>query len=143
MRLSRAGAPARRRSGGRPSWSADPLVALDAELTAKQRELLDALVAAPSVSAAAADLGMSRSNVYASLRRVGRKVGVTDVSELLRLLRAGRLDAAARTPDVAPDATCCARCRFPPRRHGGHLRRVRRRRLARAARAGRRGGCAT
>jgi hypothetical protein len=34
---------------------------------------------------------MSRSNVYASLRRVGRKLGVADVSELLRLLRRGDL----------------------------------------------------
>jgi DNA-binding response OmpR family regulator len=68
--------------------------ALVAELTPKQRELLKALMAAPSVSEAAAELGTSRSNVYASLRRVGRKVGVSDVSELLRLLRDGRLDRA-------------------------------------------------
>jgi CheY-like chemotaxis protein len=67
---------------------------VDGELTAKQRELLVALHAAPSVSAAAADLGMSRSNVYASLRRIGRKVGVGDVTELLRRLRDGSLDAA-------------------------------------------------
>jgi DNA-binding NarL/FixJ family response regulator len=71
--------------------TADPLVALDGDLTAKQRALLEALVVAPSVSAAAASLSMSRSNVYASLRRVGRKIGVNDVSEVLRLLRAGRL----------------------------------------------------
>ncbi len=64
---------------------------IEAELTAKQRELLEALLAAPSVSAAAETLGMSRSNVYASLRRVGRKLGITDVSELLRLLRDGSL----------------------------------------------------
>jgi DNA-binding response OmpR family regulator len=68
--------------------------AVEGELTPKQRELLGALVQAPSVSAAAADLGMSRSNVYASLRRVGRKLGVADVSELLRLLRDGKLDRA-------------------------------------------------
>jgi DNA-binding response OmpR family regulator len=67
---------------------------LERDLTAKQRELLTALVAAPSVSAAAAELGMSRSNVYASLRRVGRKLGISDVSELLRLLRGGSLDRA-------------------------------------------------
>ena len=72
----------------------DPLLALDGELTAKQRQLLDVLLASPSVSAAAASLGMSRSNVYAGLRRVGRKVGVPDVSELLRLLRTGRLVTA-------------------------------------------------
>ena len=66
-----------------------------ADLTPKQRVLLQALLAAPSVSAAATELGMSRSNVYASLRRVGRKVGVADVSELLSL-------AARRSP--RPDA---------------------------------------
>jgi CheY-like chemotaxis protein/DNA-binding CsgD family transcriptional regulator len=66
---------------------------IEGELTPKQRELLVALLAAPSVSAAADELGMSRSNVYASLRRVGRKLGVSDVSELLRLLRSGRLAA--------------------------------------------------
>jgi DNA-binding NarL/FixJ family response regulator len=64
---------------------------VSAELTSKQRELLQALVDAPSVSAAATALGVSRSNVYASLRRVGRKVGVGDVSELLRTLRGGGL----------------------------------------------------
>jgi DNA-binding NarL/FixJ family response regulator len=74
--------------------TSDGLVAIDGALTDKQRALLDAVLAAPSVSAAAADLGVSRSNVYASLRRVGRKVGVTDVSEVLRLLRAGALASA-------------------------------------------------
>jgi DNA-binding NarL/FixJ family response regulator len=71
----------------------EPLVTIDGELTGKQRALLEALVVVPSVSAAAARLSMSRSNVYASLRRVGRKVGVADVTELLRLLRAGQLTA--------------------------------------------------
>jgi CheY-like chemotaxis protein/DNA-binding CsgD family transcriptional regulator len=60
-------------------------------LTGKQRELLVALQRSESVSAVAAELGVSRSNVYASLRRVGRKLGVSDVSELLRRLRAGEL----------------------------------------------------
>lgn len=63
----------------------------EATLTDKQRELLVALQEAESVSAVAAELGVSRSNVYASLRRVGRKLGVSDVSELLRRLRAGDL----------------------------------------------------
>jgi DNA-binding response OmpR family regulator len=67
---------------------------VDGDLTPKQRELLEALLAAPSVSAAASSLGMSRSNVYASLRRVGRKLGIADVTELLRLLRDGGLDRA-------------------------------------------------
>ena len=87
--------PHRRRRRGRGAAPTErPTV--EAALTAKQRELLAALLAAPSVSAAATELGMSRSNVYASLRRIGRKLGIADVSELLRLLRAGSLDARAR-----------------------------------------------
>lgn len=62
-----------------------------AALTDKQRELLRALQSAPSVTDAAAMLGMSRSNIYASLRRVVRKLELGDVSELLRRLRAGDL----------------------------------------------------
>ncbi|MFZ6004132.1 MAG: response regulator [Actinomycetota bacterium] len=62
-------------------------------ITDKQRALLQALQKSASVSDAAAELGMSRSNIYASLRRIGRKVGVADVSDLLRQLRAGNLDA--------------------------------------------------
>jgi len=62
-----------------------------AELTDKQRALLRSLLASPSVSAAAADLGVSRSNVYASLRRIARKVGDDSVPDLLQRLRAGRL----------------------------------------------------
>jgi DNA-binding response OmpR family regulator len=79
-------------SGARVVSATPPVTAIQGELTSKQRDLLGALVTAPSVSAAAETLGMSRSNVYASLRRVGRKLGVTDVSELLRLLRDGQLD---------------------------------------------------
>ena len=71
--------------------SPDPVAPIDGELTVKQRDLLEALLAAPSVSAAAAGLGMSRSNVYTSLRRIGRKLGIADVSELLHLLRNGSL----------------------------------------------------
>jgi DNA-binding response OmpR family regulator len=74
-----------------PSAPSTAVTPIQGDLTAKQRELLQALLVAPSVSAAAATLGMSRSNVYASLRRVGRKLGVSDVSELLRLLRRGDL----------------------------------------------------
>ena len=70
----------------------EPVMQLDADLTPRQRVLLQALHAAPSVSAAAADLGVSRSSVYASLRRVVRTVGVADVPELLSLVRSGRLD---------------------------------------------------
>ncbi len=78
----------------RPAARAVPPAAAGREepaLTDKQRALLRALQASTSVSTVAAELGMSRSNVYASLRRVGRKLGVTDISELLRRLRAGEL----------------------------------------------------
>ncbi len=61
------------------------------DLTEKQRHLLRTLAAAPSVSSAATDLGVSRSNVYASLRRIIRKTGHESVPELLRRLRAGQV----------------------------------------------------
>jgi DNA-binding response OmpR family regulator len=56
-------------------------------LTGKQRELLEKLGQVSSVSDAAAELEVSRSNVYASLRRISRKLGVSSVPELLRLVR--------------------------------------------------------
>lgn len=61
-------------------------------LTDKQRVILRTLKGTASVSDAALMLDMSRSNIYASLRRVGRKLGMTDVSDMLRRLRAGDLD---------------------------------------------------
>jgi DNA-binding response OmpR family regulator len=64
----------------------------DAPLTDKQRALLLALKESGSVSVTAKDLGTSRSNVYASLRRIGRKLDVASVPELFELLRAGALD---------------------------------------------------
>lgn len=70
-----------------------PVAGLGDQLTDKQRSLLRTLRATPSVSDAATQLGMSRSNIYASLRRVGRKLDVNEVSDLLRRLRAGELDA--------------------------------------------------
>jgi CheY-like chemotaxis protein len=60
-------------------------------LTDKQRELLDALRRAPTVMEAASTLGMSRSNIYASLRRISRKLGIRSVTELLDLVRHGGL----------------------------------------------------
>jgi DNA-binding NarL/FixJ family response regulator len=70
------------------------VLSLTGALTEKQRHLLQVLQLTPSVSAAAEELGMSRSNIYASLRRIGRKLDVDDVSELLRRLRDGELDTA-------------------------------------------------
>jgi DNA-binding response OmpR family regulator len=63
---------------------------LDA-LTDKQRELLEKLAQVSSVSDAAIELDVSRSNIYASLRRISRKLGVASVPELLRLVRDGTL----------------------------------------------------
>ena len=60
-------------------------------LSPKQRELLEALHGSASVSQAAADLRVSRSNVYASLRRISRKLGTRSVGELLALIREGEL----------------------------------------------------
>ena len=76
-----------------PTAPVRPVRAVEPEtvLTDKQRDLLLALKRSESVSAVATELGVRRSNVYASLRRVGRKLGVSDVSELLRRLRAGEL----------------------------------------------------
>ena len=61
------------------------------QLTEKQRALLEAVGSAPTVLEAAADLHMSRSNIYASLRRICRKLGTASVPELLALLRSGQL----------------------------------------------------
>jgi DNA-binding response OmpR family regulator len=61
------------------------------ELSEKQRRLLAVLRATPSVSQAAGELDVSRSNVYASLRRISRKLGTQSVPELLALVREGDL----------------------------------------------------
>ena len=61
------------------------------ELTDKQRALLEQLSATSSVSEAATLLQVSRSNVYASLRRISRKLGVASVPDLLALVRDGAL----------------------------------------------------
>jgi DNA-binding CsgD family transcriptional regulator len=58
-------------------------------LTDKQRQLLRVVSAAPTVMAAASELGTSRSNVYASLHRINRKLGTRSVRELLDLVRSG------------------------------------------------------
>jgi DNA-binding response OmpR family regulator len=76
----------------KPTAASEPLQVVAARerlstLTGKQRELLEELAKATSVSDAASDLGVSRSNVYASLRRISRKLGVQSVPELLRLVR--------------------------------------------------------
>lgn len=67
------------------------LIDQSALLTAKQRQLLTAVGGARTVIEAAQALQMSRSNVYASLRRISRKLGVRSVTELLSIARSGDL----------------------------------------------------
>jgi DNA-binding CsgD family transcriptional regulator len=62
-----------------------------AGLSDKQRELLQMVSSTPTVSEAAERLAVSRSNVYASLRRIARKLDVRSVPELVTMVRAGGL----------------------------------------------------
>jgi DNA-binding response OmpR family regulator/DNA-binding CsgD family transcriptional regulator len=64
-------------------------------LSDKQRELLRMVSSTPTVSEAAERLSVSRSNVYASLRRIARKLDVRSVPELVTLVRGGGLPADA------------------------------------------------
>jgi DNA-binding response OmpR family regulator len=68
-----------------PTWSA----AVDKleTLTAKQRELMADLARGRSVARVAAERKVSRSNVYASIRRIHRKLGTETVEELAELAR--------------------------------------------------------
>ncbi|MHB8669780.1 MAG: response regulator [Acidimicrobiales bacterium] len=61
------------------------------ELSGKQRQLLETILVTPSVSEAANVLHVSRSNVYASLRRISRRLQAQSVPELLALVRTGEL----------------------------------------------------
>jgi DNA-binding NarL/FixJ family response regulator len=54
--------------------------------TARQRELLDAIVREGSVGRAAAARGTSRSSVYAALRRIARRLQLRDTAEVLRAI---------------------------------------------------------
>ena len=62
-----------------------------ATLTAKQRRLVDELASGASVAIVARELGTSRSSVYASLRRICRKLDLTGTRDLLALVRHGTL----------------------------------------------------
>jgi DNA-binding response OmpR family regulator len=85
-RLSRLdGAPVSRARATGPTFSKAQLESL----SPKQRELLVAVASAPTVIEAAERLGVSRSNVYASLRRIARKLGVSGVTDLVALARSG------------------------------------------------------
>lgn len=82
-----------------PTPAADPRIGAACgrlpQLTGHQRHLLVAVLAAPTVTGAAAGLGVSRSTVYARLRRVSRCLGTASVAELLALLRSRALDVDA------------------------------------------------
>ncbi len=56
-------------------------------LSPKQLEILEAVGGHPTVRVASASLGVSRSNVYASLRRIAAKLHVASVHELVALAR--------------------------------------------------------
>lgn len=85
-RLERVHAPAT------PRVEAPPVAETKiSTLSEKQRELLEMVSTTPTVSEAAERLAVSRSNVYASLRRIARKLEVRSVSELVQLARTGRL----------------------------------------------------
>ncbi len=58
-----------------------------ARLSTKQLEVLDAVGRHPTVRVASASLGVSRSNVYASLRRIAAKLDIASVHELVALSR--------------------------------------------------------
>lgn len=58
-------------------------------LSPRQRELVVALAAGASVAEAAAQLAVSRSNVYATLQRLARNAGVGTSEAVLGLIRAG------------------------------------------------------
>jgi DNA-binding response OmpR family regulator/DNA-binding CsgD family transcriptional regulator len=60
-------------------------------LSEKQLDLLKAVAGTGTVRAASEELGVSRSNVYASLRRIARKLGVRTVPDLVNLARRGEL----------------------------------------------------
>jgi len=60
-------------------------------LSLKQRQLITAVAESPTVIQAADRLDVSRSNVYASLRRIARKLGVPSVSDLVSIARSGGL----------------------------------------------------
>lgn len=79
----------------REEAAAPPTSSPPVGLTDKQQELLRALADTPSVSDAAARLGVSRSNVYASLRRIARRLEIDSVPDLLRQLRAGAIDVGS------------------------------------------------
>jgi CheY-like chemotaxis protein len=84
-RLSRLDRPTPAPAMSAPTVDPGAVVAL----SDKQRELLAAVRDAPTVQEAAERLAVSRSNIYASLRRIARRLGVPSVPELVAMIRDG------------------------------------------------------
>jgi DNA-binding response OmpR family regulator/DNA-binding CsgD family transcriptional regulator len=82
------------RAKARAPRIAMPSAAALRSLSPKQRTLLAAVGRNATVRAAAEELQVSRSNVYASLRRIARRLDVGSVGELVALARQGGLAAA-------------------------------------------------
>jgi CheY-like chemotaxis protein len=86
-----SGLETRRTVGAPAATPVRDLAPLVATLTPKQRALLEGVRTSPTVIEAAAAMGMSRSNVYASLRRIARRLEVDSVTELIELVRTGHV----------------------------------------------------
>ena len=67
--------------------TAATLPAFVASLSGRQREVVERIIAGERVSAIAGDLGVSRSNVYAVLRRVAKHADLADGRALIHRLR--------------------------------------------------------
>lgn len=85
-----AGLERRRRSDGEETDAVLLRVPAD-ELTETQAQVLRTVADTDSIVNAAATLGVSRANIYASLRRSARTLGIESVPEVLEMLRAGTI----------------------------------------------------
>lgn len=92
-RLSRLERAPRRHGSDAADGEDAPIVVGD-ELTETQRRVLRVVAENDSVSNSAAILGVSRANIYASLRRSARSLGIENVPTVLALLRSGVLVVA-------------------------------------------------
>jgi len=84
-RLDGAGHP-----GGRTTLKAAPTISRHT-LSHRQYALLDAVLRAPSIRAAAGTMAISRSYLYEALGQMAEKFGVSSGPELIRKLRSGEL----------------------------------------------------
>lgn len=80
-------APAKEDEGVRPGFGPVDYPGLLASLSPRQREVVELIVAGRPVREVADRLGVSRSNVYAILRRVARKAGRPEARHLIHWLR--------------------------------------------------------